>query len=68
MGMHFHSWAEEGFYEYDDFCGYTKVTDPDRIERLKQEGKLYRSDGGGYDSPSLVPNDDNGDWGVAKTK
>ena len=57
--MLFANWAAEGYYEYDDFCGYTQVTNKAHIEQLKAEGKLYYSDGSGYDSPQIVDKEEN---------
>ena len=57
MGMQFGNWADEGYYEYDDFCGYTKVTNEARKEQLRAEDKLLYSDGSGFDNPQKVDDD-----------
>jgi hypothetical protein len=48
MGMLFNNFLEEGYYEYDDFSGYTLVTDGSKKQELLENGKLFHSDGHGY--------------------
>lgn len=44
MGMMFNNWLDEGYYEYNDFDGYSKVSDLSSVD----EDNLYYSSGDGY--------------------
>lgn len=47
MGLLFNNWLEEGYYEWNDFDGYSKV-DGNALIEAKDNGTLYHSDGSGY--------------------
>jgi len=47
MSMFGGGWLEEGFYSYEEYDGYTRVDDPDKIRELHQEGNLFEHDGMG---------------------
>lgn len=47
MSIFFNNWLEEGYYEWDDYFGYTRV-EGEKIEESLEKGNLYYSDGSGY--------------------